>query len=57
MNECPTCKSTAPHMHPSVQHGGEVEMCADPFHLIRTPQNKPEYRAAVIAKRNANSSK
>lgn len=50
---CPTCSATAPHMHPAVQHDGEVEICADAFHLRVTPQNKPEYIAAVRAKREA----
>lgn len=53
MTECPTCKSTAPHLHPAAQHGGEVEFCADSFHLTPTPQNKPEYIRGVIAKQRA----
>lgn len=46
---CPTCGSTAPHMHPAIQHEGEVELCADAFHLTPTRQNRPEYIAAVQA--------
>jgi len=49
--KCPTCESTAPHMHPAVQHEGEVEICPDEFHLAETPQNRPEYRDAVARKR------
>lgn len=44
---CPTCGSSAPHMHPAVQHEGEVSVCADDFHLTPTVQNRPEYIAAV----------
>jgi hypothetical protein len=54
MRTCKTCGSTAPHMHPAVQHEGEVEVCADRFHLTETPQNKPEYIAAVRRKRHEN---
>jgi hypothetical protein len=48
---CPRCGSSAPHMHPAVQHEGEVELCTDKFHLRPTNQNTPEYIAAVEAKR------
>lgn len=53
MNRCPTCTSPQPHLHPAVQVEGEVETCADAFHLKPTPQNKPEYIAAVERKRSA----
>ena len=46
---CPTCKSPAPHQHPAMQHEGEVELCRDAYHLTPTPQNKPQYIAAVRA--------
>lgn len=48
---CPTCGSSAPHMHPAVQHEGEVEICTDDFHLTPTNQNTPAYIAGVLAKR------
>lgn len=47
MSKCPKCKSTAPHMHPAVQHEGEVRLCTHDFHLKETPQNIPAYVAAV----------
>lgn len=40
--ECPTCGSHAPHLHPAVQHEGEVQPCGDAFHLTVTPENTPE---------------
>jgi hypothetical protein len=38
-NKCPRCGSHAPHLHPAVQHEGEVQPCTDPFHLKYTPEN------------------
>lgn len=47
MDKCPRCGSSAPHMHPAVQHGGEVEVCTHDFHLTPTNQNTAEYIANV----------
>lgn len=51
MRNCPRCGSSAPRMHPAVQHEGEVELCTHEFHLCPTNQNTPKYIAAVEAKR------
>lgn len=48
---CPTCASPSPHLHPAVQFEGDVHTCSDAYHLIPTNQNRPEYIAAVAAKR------
>lgn len=39
---CPKCASPAPHLHPAVQHGGEVEICKHDFHRQVTAQNTVE---------------
>ena len=39
---CPRCDSPAPHMHPAVQHEGEVQPCSHPFHFQVTPENTAE---------------
>jgi hypothetical protein len=56
MKKCPRCTSSAPHMHPAMQSGGEVEICPHDFHLTPTNQNRPEYIARVLEKRAAVSS-
>lgn len=48
---CPTCGSPAPHQHPAMQCEGEVNVCADEYHLTRTNQNRPEWIAEVAAVR------
>lgn len=53
MTKCNTCGSTAPHLHPPVQVGGEVEVCGDSFHLTITPQNKLSFIIEVERKRMA----
>lgn len=55
MKRCPRCQSNAPHLHPAVQFEGEVELCTHDFHLTKTPSNRPEYIAAVMKKRKANT--
>lgn len=51
MTRCPTCNCPEPHLHPAMQSGGEVEVCADGYHLTPTPQNLPAYIELVAAKR------
>ena len=48
---CPRFRSPHPHLHPAVQHGGEVETCVDEFHLVPTNQNTPGYIQSVLEKR------
>lgn len=38
VTRCPTCDSPAPHLHPAVQHEGEVQVCRDAFHDRATPE-------------------
>lgn len=46
---CPRCGSRKPHLHPAIQHGGEVQVCNDAFHLRITSENTPEkIRAAGL---------
>ncbi len=49
MNKCSTCASPSPHLHPAVQHEGEVCICWDAFHKTVTPENTPERIARVFA--------
>lgn len=50
---CPRCGSPEPHLHPAVQIEGEVEICTDDFHLIRTNRTRQSYIDSVLAKRAA----
>lgn len=38
-SHCPRCDSPAPHLHPAMQYGGEVQPCSHPFHEKNTPEN------------------
>ena len=40
---CPTCESPEPHLHPAVQHEGEVSICPDAWH------SQPTNRTSVAA--------
>lgn len=31
-DRCPRCDSPQPHLHPAVQHEGEVQLCDHPWH-------------------------
>lgn len=46
---CPTCGSPQPHLHPSMQEGGEVQPCRDDYHRRVTGQNTVEKIAASDA--------
>ena len=46
-DRCPSCFSPEPHLHPAVQHEGEVQPCPDDFHRRVTPQNTPQRIAAT----------
>jgi hypothetical protein len=45
--KCKVCESPQPHLHPAVQHEGEVQLCRDDFHRTVTPQNSPAMIAEV----------
>jgi len=47
MKRCPKCNSPAPHLHPAVQYGGEVQPCRDDYHRQATAENTPEKIADV----------
>jgi ribosome-binding protein aMBF1 (putative translation factor) len=53
MKRCPTCNSPAPHLHPAMSSGGEVEVCTDAYHLNKTPQNTLDFIYEVQRKRLA----
>lgn len=50
-DKCQKCQSPQPHLHPAMNHGGEVELCTDDYHLTQTPSNTPELIAMVVEKR------
>ncbi|QUT04038.1 hypothetical protein KFK14_12865 [Sphingobium phenoxybenzoativorans] len=50
---CPTCNSRDPHLHPATAFEGEVEVCADEYHLIPTASNTEAHRKPVLEKRAA----
>jgi hypothetical protein len=47
-DHCQTCDSPAPHLHPAVQCGGEVQPCRDHYHLRVTPENTPARIAEFV---------
>lgn len=47
-DNCPTCDSPKPHLHPAVQFEGEVQPCGDLFHRRVTPENTPERIAQAV---------
>jgi hypothetical protein len=45
--KCTTCDSPAPHLHPAIQHEGEVFVCSDRFHCEVTAQNTPDFIRSI----------
>ena len=39
---CPTCASPSPHLHPALQHEGEVQVCRDSWHTKDAPDGEGE---------------
>lgn len=46
--QCPKCSSPQRHLHPSLQHEGEVSLCDDPYHRLVTSENTKERTAGVL---------
>lgn len=40
--KCPTCDSPAPHLHPAMQHEGEVQPCKDAWHDLPSSCKYPD---------------
>lgn len=52
-HRCPTCDSPSPERHPAMAWEGEVELCTDDYHLIRTNMVRESVVAEIMAKRAA----
>lgn len=50
--KCPRCSSPAPHLHPAVQHEGEVQPCDHAFHKRITPQNPMGRNGSILHWKN-----
>ena len=40
--KCPTCDSPSPHLHPAVQHEGEVQVCSNRWHKAAQDAGKED---------------